>query len=1728
MLQLYDLNKVKIKGLRLYKDMNIESVLSSGDKTLSFLYPSRLSKEIREECYIRTKKDEFVVKEISTNGEWNSIKARLNVDELEGQAWEHFDTTEKTISECLTLAVAGTGWTVQVNGVTKKRTIRKTNCSTWDIIQQAKKTYLVEIEFDTINRIVKVAEKLGSDKGVYFMDSLNLRNLDTQSNSYDFFTRMIAIGKDDLKVTVENYQYSSKEKTLIWKDERYTDLASLTEDATKKLEEISKPYRSYGADIIDLANINNKYSALTYKLGDTITLISKDKGIREKQRIVKIVEYPDEPHRNTCEIANGILTFEDIQKEYNDTVDTVTNITEDNGTISEGAIRTAVEHLTINKLDVGSLNAVEIRVGTLEATKANITDLTAINASITNLQVNKANITDLTASVGRIDILESNVADIKTLVNGNLTSTNIQSLILSSDKVTVVNGFIKNAMIENLDVAKINAGDISVNKFRIKSDSGNLLIFDNTIQIKDATRVRVQIGKDASNDYSMYVWDSSGKLMFDATGLKADGIKTKIIRDDMVSDNANISGDKLNISSVVTSINNGTTTLNSSKVLLDGTAQTLNVAFNTLTTKVDSAPPSITTDSSITKLDGAIDGMLKINNIKGKTLQNLYSYKTITGSTIISDNIITYTGNKAGNWYEGKVEIIKPNTKYTMIIDIIENTVNGVIYAVAGGTVQVVVENVVIPSPKIGRNIVTFTTKSDRSTMTYMRTGIGGDSTSGTLKIKKPILLEGDWTGKEIPHYFEGIRSVAESGESSEIVSCGKNLFNQATDIVNNYFIDATNGVYSTATGTKSVIIKAQQGKQYTLTKNGGDRMVYGFFADIPKIKDITLAYGTANKTSIAPVGTKYLVWYLSNNGTEFPNNIQIEESAVQTSSEPYKEHRQLIPISDLRSLPNGVTDVVDFNTKKVIRNVGKAILNGSEDWKYSTSGEYFSIITPTDVKSLGDIISDKLPTVPTMAGISFGIKTGNNEKIQIKNTAYINVADFKAWLKANPTTIYYQLATPVEEDINIEQYMKQFKDGYISTDGTLINPTIELEYSTSLASAIDAMKEVTESNTTSINVQQGKIDTLISNTTIIKDGQTIQLKDDYNSTVATVSSINSVISSHTSSINNLTGQITDVNTRTNEMKRTLDGTVSTVSSHTTQINGLNSTVNTQGSSISQLLNQIALKVEQSQVTTTVNNAIGGIQEQITAVSNRTATLETSLSGITSRVSSVEQTTSTIGGNVSSIDSRLKTAENKITDSAIISTVSKTFISKADAEITYATKASMELTANQLKLDFYSTDIINLLSNSSFSNREITGWNMSGIGLYTGNDSYFMPTDGWRAFSLTSDRGLLYQKSMAGERLPKKNSKYTFSLSSMTESNIETFRLYIDYKLGNTYVGNQTVDLKLGNNINRYSITFTTKNADYDTFLLYIEVKPKAGTAGYRVFSIGLPCLSKGENGSYTARQNEVISGSTEIDASGVTIYNGAIDIRNRAGTSVLKGDSNGNLMVRGNLYADPANPILHLFGGCSLDATLNNEQGVGSAVRLKWDENSYIRIATDVTDIYQNGVARFRFYPNYLDCKPPTIYFADQCKIDASSGTFRFYISKSVDTGIRISPDGTVAFLISGTPKHVFNTNGTKAGGTIVVDGATLGMSPIDSPKTLLEDVLFDIDVEEQGTTVLLDSTFLRTISKYAVFCSNPSVVITFKDRTSFTVKGYTGKVDFRVIGYRIGYEEQYYQLVG
>ena len=325
-MQIYDDSKKKIGTLTNFKDRKIVKTLDSGDKELTFKYPVN-GKQVgllKVEHYIRTKEDEFVLRAVKTGSEFNEYTAQLNVEELETQAFPYgFESQEQDIRSCLEFAFEGTGWTVGECSITKKRTINFDKPATaWDVLQQCLSTYRVECKIDTINKRIDIYEQIGSDKGCYFVEGLNLRKLTVNSDTYDFYTRLIPLGKDGIniewltgKLYLENYQYSSKVKTIVWKDERYTNTTSLIEDGTAKLEEMSKPYRVFSADVVDLARQNKRYKdILDFDIGDTVLMISRRTKSREKQRIVKITMYPETPQKNTVELSNTTKTFAEVQQ----------------------------------------------------------------------------------------------------------------------------------------------------------------------------------------------------------------------------------------------------------------------------------------------------------------------------------------------------------------------------------------------------------------------------------------------------------------------------------------------------------------------------------------------------------------------------------------------------------------------------------------------------------------------------------------------------------------------------------------------------------------------------------------------------------------------------------------------------------------------------------------------------------------------------------------------------------------------------------------------------------------------------------------------------------------------------------------------------------------------------------------------------------------------------------------------------------------------------------------------------------------------------------------------------------------------------------------------------------------------------------------------------------------------------------------------------------------------
>ena len=361
------------------------------------------------------------------------------------------------------------------------------------------------------------------------------------------------------------------------------------------------------ATIEDLRAANAEIDTLKSNYAEIETLVADKASIGDLEAANADIKSLKADKADIAHLEANYATIGSLNAVYAD----ITRLEADKANISDlTATNAEIDNLKAKKADITVLEANYATIQQLNATNANITnlqtetaninnalidkanvsDLTATNAKITDLQATKADVTELNAANANISTLTGNLAEITTLVNGNLTSDNIQSMVITGDKFTVENGFIKNAMIDSVNANKINAGVINTNNVKIQSNDGSMILQGNLQQFKDKNgKVRIQIGKDATGNFTFALYDENGTgQLINQNGIQSsNAIADGLIVDAKVADNANIAGSKLDIESVVTEINDGTTTIKGTKIYLDDKKQTLDLAFNNLSTTVE-------------------------------------------------------------------------------------------------------------------------------------------------------------------------------------------------------------------------------------------------------------------------------------------------------------------------------------------------------------------------------------------------------------------------------------------------------------------------------------------------------------------------------------------------------------------------------------------------------------------------------------------------------------------------------------------------------------------------------------------------------------------------------------------------------------------------------------------------------------------------------------------------------------------------------------------------------------------------------------------------------------------------------------------------------------------------------------------------------------------------------------------------------------------------------------
>lgn len=200
------------------------------------------------------------------------------------------------------------GWTViDQSGNTLRRTING-NLTAYEICKQCEEVYGVWFRWDNKLKTCTIHSKvMPAPAGAFATRDLNLKQINYKGKSNDIKTRLYAFGQDDMtfasinggKAYVDNFTYTDKILPMYWKDERYTDPASLLADAITKLAEVAVPKRSYECAIVDLKAADpEKYGFLDFGLYTVATLIDDIKNFAVNYQVVERHIYPHYPEKN--------------------------------------------------------------------------------------------------------------------------------------------------------------------------------------------------------------------------------------------------------------------------------------------------------------------------------------------------------------------------------------------------------------------------------------------------------------------------------------------------------------------------------------------------------------------------------------------------------------------------------------------------------------------------------------------------------------------------------------------------------------------------------------------------------------------------------------------------------------------------------------------------------------------------------------------------------------------------------------------------------------------------------------------------------------------------------------------------------------------------------------------------------------------------------------------------------------------------------------------------------------------------------------------------------------------------------------------------------------------------------------------------------------------------------------------------------------------------------------
>ena len=305
------------------------------------------------------------------------------------------------------------------------------------------------------------------------------------------------------------------------------------------------------------------------------------------------------------------------------------------------------------------------------------------------------------------------------------------------------------------------------------------------------------------------------------------------------------------------------------------------------------------------------DNIPFFNGMKNVQMGGIKLVNIARGATIDSNKIImnanktqfTYTSTGGSEWcgISFDVKLLKPNTLYTVYMNIVKNTLAGNASSAGGAKICLGDSGNKWLEVEATTGIYCKTMKTtDRTVRSDFGILIRPNTEGQQLIVKDFMVFEGDWTHLDEIPFIESEMII----EQPIIRSQGKNLVlpfnNRKQNSINGLTITSTsiNGTPSHGGFAMLQKIYLDKDKEYWLsysTRTGNSCRVR--LRKVNSSKDIVVANIFTNSTngSLRVSETGYYYLTIENNGNTIDSieisNLQLEEGSTATTYEPFKQH---------------------------------------------------------------------------------------------------------------------------------------------------------------------------------------------------------------------------------------------------------------------------------------------------------------------------------------------------------------------------------------------------------------------------------------------------------------------------------------------------------------------------------------------------------------------------------------------------------------------------------------------------------------------------------------------------------------------------------------------------------------------------------------------------------------------------------------------------------------------